>query len=170
MAQEEAAKKKDKVPIIVYDPVGTTTAAGTWPSGTYFYNDANKFLAFLNKYEGPALVFIDEADDILSHRYPENSMIVRRGRHYGWRVVLITQRPHLISPSARTQCGVCCMFRLGRTDSRELGHEFGHNDVQNINLDKGDFLVLRSGTSKLERSNVFTTSKGVLQWTESDTT
>ena len=169
MANEEATKKKDRRPIIVYDPVGTETAAGTWPDGTIYFDDDEKFLEFMEKHEGEALVFIDEADDIMAHRFIENTRLVRRGRHFGWQIVLITQRPHLISPSARTQCGVAFVFRLAREDSRAIGQEFGHNDLHQEELDRGDFLVLQSGSAQYERNNVFTHSKGVLAWTESDT-
>lgn len=170
MAAEEAKQKKDRRPIIVYDPVGTHTAAGTWPDGTFYFDDREKFLKYIANLKTEAIIFVDESDDIFSHSQPENTMIIRRGRHYGWQCILITQRPHLISPSARTQCGVCFMFRLGVSDAQAMGKEFGHNDIHKINLDTGDFLVLRSGTSKLERGNVFTHSKGALAWTDSDTT
>lgn len=166
IANEESAKKKDKREIIVYDPVGTPTAAGTWPNGTIYFEDDVEFLEHLEKREGvrPTILFIDEADDIMAQRYPWNTSIIRRARHSGMQVVLISQRPHLIAPSARTQCGMCFMFRLGKSDAKALGEEFGHNGLHEVGLDQGDFLLLHSGTARIERANVFQLKKGVLSW------
>lgn len=170
MAHEESEKKEGKREIIVYDPVGTETAQGHWPDGTIYFDDNEEFLEYLSKrQEGrDCLLFIDEADDVMSHRYPENTMIIRRARHHNIQVVLITQRPHLLSPSARTQCGVCFMFRLSKQDADNIGREFGHNGISEVDLDRGEFLVLQSGEKVIDRGDVFKLKKGVLLWAASD--
>lgn len=170
IAEDEAAKK-DGRQIIVYDPVLTPTAVGEWPEGSDLFDDKEKFLAYLENLEGSEyLIFIDESDDLLSHSYPENTRIVRRGRHYGWQVVLITQRPNLLSPSARSQCGMAYLFALKQDDMRSIAGDYAHNDLHKIKLEQGDYLCIGGGSSKVVRGNIFRQlTRRNQAWTESAT-
>jgi len=144
-------------PVFVYDPMGTATAGGDWGEKALIYNDEIRFMEFLSKRKNTneAAVFIDESDLVFSHSQKHNHWLARRGRHYGYRLHMITQRPTMIAPNCRTQVGTCYMFRLARTDAKFCGNEFGHSDIDKYDLDTGDFLVMKSGTRKITRGNVF---------------
>lgn len=166
---EHEARQKNPRQMIVYDPVGTETAAGTWPEcspAVDIYTERDEFLKELPKYEGrPCLIFVDEADDVFRHSEPENTAIIRRGRHHGWQIVLITQRPKLLSPSARSQCGRIAMFRMARDDAKAVANDAGHNELEKITLDRGDYLLLNCGDSAYECFHVFHQLKrGSLKW------
>jgi len=150
---------EDKKQIIVYDPVLTETLAGEWPSNAAVFDDEQKFLAYINRHGGQeTAVYIDEAADIFSHRQVENRWILTRGRHLGYDVTAITQRPKMIHPSCRFQCNRAFIFRLRQSDFAEVTGDFGHKGTDLVGqqqLDKGDFLALHSGHAQAARANVF---------------
>jgi hypothetical protein len=142
--------------VIVYDPVGTTTGGGGWPSSAVVFDDPDEFIEYMNH---PAVncahVFVDEADEVFSLSHKGNFWLPKKGRHFGFQLYMITQRPKMIAPTARKQVGVCYMFRLAVDDARELAADFGFSDAHKIMLDKGDFLVLNSGQASILRANIF---------------
>jgi hypothetical protein len=150
--------------ILVYDPVRTKTAAFDWPVGSIVFQRKENFIAYLANFRGRAWIFIDEADNVFSHAQPENNWILTKGRHFGFTVFLITQRPKMVSPSARSQCGICYCFRLARDDLKAVAADFAFSDVHEINLDRGDYLVLESGLSTYSRHNIFNVLKGKDRW------
>jgi DNA helicase HerA-like ATPase len=154
LAAEDARQKKE---VIVFDPVGTQTAAGEWPDHVVMFTDKQKFLRYVARPTNPegTAVYIDEAADILSHDQRENEWLLTRGRHLGYSVTLVTQRPKLVSPSVRHQCARLFMFRLSQGDAREIGADYGHSGFDKISLDQGDFLCVFSGRAKFTRANVF---------------
>lgn len=142
--------------IIVFDPVMTPTAAGSWPQNALLFDDENEFFDYLVKDEvNKAHVFIDESGDIFNLSKPWNFWLLTRGRHFGFSVFLIAQRPKMLAPTVRNQCGRAYVFRLARDDLKEIGADFGFSDLQKINLDKGDFLLLNSGSAQYQKGNVF---------------
>ena len=149
--------------VIVYDPVMTATQGGDWGKSAVVFNDPQKFWGFVSRDDvGHAHIFIDEAGDLFHIGARENFWLLTRGRHFGFQVYLISQRPKMIAPSARTQCGMAYMFRLARDDAKEISADFGHDwpyrDAQNIplpELDTGDFYRLYSGASGKNRANIF---------------
>ena len=153
--------QKNPPHIIVYDPVHSKTVAGDWPEDIDFFDNREKFLNWLRhaekRPEGYA-IFIDEADLLFSHSQPENSWILTKGRHLGFNVYIITQRPKMVMPSCRSQCSRAFVFRLSRDDLKNIGDDFAH-EIKGIDLDQGDFLCLYSGTSRLERDNIFSILK-----------
>jgi hypothetical protein len=159
--------EQEKRPIIVFDPVLTETMVGDWPTkNTAVYTDEEKFVRAITKLREPHSVYIDEGADIFSHAQPENRWILTRGRHYGFEVTLICQRPKLVMPSVRHQCSRCFIFRVARSDLREISEDFGHSGLAKISLDNGDFLCLHSGHAQIARGNIYellNTSKGN-QW------
>lgn len=142
---------------IVYDPMGTDTKGGGW-GFPEVHHDREAFLRRLESddLQGPVHVFVDEAHKIFRHDMEENFWLLTDGRHHGYFMHLITQRPNKVHPDVRSQCGICFMFRLAQQDAREIGADYGFSDLHRISLDKGDFLVLQSGTSAISRGNVFT--------------
>jgi len=147
--------------IIVYDPMGTPTAGGDWPKSAIIFNDDFEFLDYLNRPDvNCAHVFIDEADEIFNLSMRENIWILKAGKHHGFCCYLITQRPKMVAPTARNQCGLCYMFRLAADDQREIGRDFGHNGLEKINLDTGDYIRLVSGSREISRGNIFQQLKG----------
>jgi hypothetical protein len=61
----------------------------------------------------------------------------------------------MLMPSARSQCSVAYVFRLALEDMKEIGADFGHSGLAKISLDKGDFLILKSGLARFDSANVF---------------
>jgi hypothetical protein len=148
--------EQDKKEVIVYDPVLTPTLAGEWPKNAAIFDDQEKFLRYVEKRGNQATaIYIDEGADVFSHGQPENRWILTRGRHYGYEVTLICQRPKLVMPSVRHQCARCFLFRLARSDLREISEDFGHTGLASVKLDNGDFLALHSGHAQIVRANVY---------------
>ncbi len=142
--------------VIVYDPLGTPTAGGEWGETAEVYEDMEKFLEVAYAPETTnAHLFIDEAHHIFAHADKSHLWLLTQGRHYGLQLHLLTQRPTKVHPDARTNCGRCFMFRLAYDDARAIGLDYGFSDIHKINLDKGDFLLLNSGTAQFSRGNVF---------------
>jgi len=99
--------------IIVYDPVMTPTAAGSWPPNALLFDDENQFFDYLVKDEvNKAHVFIDESGDVFNLSKPWNFWLLTRGRHFGFSVFLIAQRPKMLAPTVRNQCGRAYVFSL----------------------------------------------------------
>ncbi len=143
--------------VAVYDPLGTATAGGDWGEGALIFSDREKFLDFVHSdacvnYH----IFVDEAHHVFHHTMGENFWMLTEGRHHGMYFYLISQRPKKIHPDVRTGCAVCYMFRLAQDDAKEIGADYGHSNIHKENLDKGDFLVLNSGSAEFSRANVFT--------------
>lgn len=156
-------KKGEKV--IVYDPLGTHTANGAdWGEGAIVFRDDFQFFDYLTS-DGVshAHVFIDESADLFSLENRDNFWLATRGRHFGFQLYFIAQRPKMLAPTVRNQCGFCYMFRLSKDDSKEISADFGHDYPDIIKnpegeikpLDTGDYLVLTSGNAKIQRYNIF---------------
>lgn len=142
--------------IIVYDPVGTLTAAGTWPDSAVKFDDLDDFMEYMSlDAVVHAHVFIDEAGDLFGIGQKENFWLLTRGRHFGLIIYLIAQRPKMLAPSARTQCGRLYLFRVALEDAEEVGRDFGFSGLKNEMLDTGDFLIIDSGHTSKKRANVF---------------
>lgn len=151
IAREHGARGHN---VVVYDPMGTDTAGGDWGEKAVVFDDEEKFMKHMSKAE-PSAVFIDESDLVFAHSQIENHWLARRGRHYGHRLYMITQRPQMIAPNCRTQVGMCYMFRLARSDADFVFREFGHTWNKSYDLDTGDFVVLTSGKRGVTKGNVF---------------
>jgi DNA helicase HerA-like ATPase len=142
--------------VIVFDPVGTRTASGTWPKNAILFDDEQEFFAYLARADVfNSHVFVDEAGELFNSSKRENLWLLTRGRHFGFSVWMIAQRPKMIMPTARNQCSVAYIFRLAQDDLKEIGADFGHSQLQREILDKGDFLMIRSGLARFDRANVF---------------
>lgn len=142
--------------IIVYDPVGSETVRGKWPESSVIFSDEHEFFEYLSRDDvNNAFVFIDEAGDIFTTQKRENMWLLTRGRHFGFSVFMIAQRPKMILPSARSMAGVCYLFRLSSDDMRDIGRDFGFSGIDKIKLDRGDFIMLESGLSDYQIGNVF---------------
>jgi hypothetical protein len=146
----------DGQPIIVFDPIGGATAAGNWPGGAIVFDDEEAFFDYLSRDDvAAAHVFIDEAGDIFNLSKRHNFWLLTRGRHFGFQVYMIAQRPKMLAPSARTQASRAYLFRLSPDDLREIGADFGHGGIEKITLDRGDFVLLHSGSTSITRANIF---------------
>lgn len=142
--------------VIVFDPVGTTTAAGSWPASAIVFDDEEEFFGYLSRPDVcGAHVFVDEAGEIFNLGKRHNFWLLTRGRHFGFFVYMIAQRPKMIAPTARSQAGRGYVFRLALEDLREIGGDFGHSNLIHETLDTGDFLVLHSGQASISRANIF---------------
>jgi hypothetical protein len=159
-------------PVIVRDPtLHTETAGGGWCDP-----DSAAQLAFDGKLKifgdgdaeldrfyracettPGAHVFFDEAGDVLTVGNVEDQWILRRGRHapYLLSVYLISQRPKMIAPNARTQCAALYLFKMNTSDRREILADFGSDDVADPPQEAGNFVMLRAAASEVRRGNVF---------------
>lgn len=151
---------KAKHIVVVYDPVLTETAGGGWPEEAHLYTDHEKFLEFMDKAKGtpehPIFVFIDESADLFSHEQRHNHWIPRRIRHKDMFLRMCSQRPKMVHPDVRTQCSYVYMLRLAKSDRNMVLADLGHDDTAiEMTLDKGDCVLLTSGSSDQERFNVF---------------
>jgi DNA helicase HerA-like ATPase len=147
--------EKKKARIIVFDPVGTETANGTWPDSADIYSDEGAFIDKMNNDETThSVVFVDEAAEIFGHQQKENFWMLTRGRHFGLSIIVICQRPKMVHPTVRAQCGRGYIFRLAQDDMVEIGRDFAQ-DLSSHDLDRGEYLVLDSGKAGLSRHNVF---------------
>ncbi len=142
--------------IIIYDPVATGTCGGGWPEAAIIFADEDDIFEYLSREDvSGAHVFVDEAGEIFGNDKRHNLWLLTRGRHYGFHVLMIAQRPKMILPTARNQVSRTYMFRLARDDAREVGADMGHTGIEKIILDTGDFLVLLSGQASIKRANIF---------------
>jgi len=153
--------EEDKKHIVVYDPVLTGTAAGEWPTkNVALFDDERKFLKYVHGTHGEETsIYVDEAADLFDHSKKENRWILTRGRHLGYKVTIITQRPKMVHPSVRAQTSRAFVFRLKVSDSKEVigdyGHDYRSGGLGQQELDQGDFLVLYSGHAQVLRANIF---------------
>lgn len=163
LAREHAQiLQKAKYDVVVYDPVGTDTANGNWPEDVEILSTPEDFHKWIEDAEGdyddehPCFLFVDESADIFGHSETHAHWIARKIRHDFIYLRLIVQRPMMLHPSVRTQCSYVYMLRLSQNDARIICGDMGHGtDVSNTVLDKGDCLLLTSGTSDTEQFNVF---------------
>lgn len=143
--------------VIVYDPVGTETRGGGWGKDAEVFADRERFLSYV-KTQRDAFVFIDEGADLFTQGQLENQWLFRKGRHAGLYMRVCTQRPKMIAPNVRTQCAHAYLFRLAREDMGELFADFGHSRTDAdayTDLEPGDFVLLQSGKSSIDRFNAF---------------
>lgn len=151
---------KAEYDVVVYDPVGTVTAGGGWPDDALIIKDQARFDKYIEQARGeperPVFLFVDESADIFGHSMTENHWVPRKIRHNDIYLRLIVQRPKMLHPSVRTQCAYAYMLRLSQDDAKILCADFGHgSEVSQITLDKGDCVLLESGSSAIEEFNVF---------------
>lgn len=151
-----------KYDVVVYDPVGTDTANGNWPESVEIIETPEDFHEWIedneNTYddEHPCFLFVDESADIFGHSQTHAHWIARKIRHQYIYLRLIVQRPNMLHPSVRTQCSYVYMLRLSRKDASLICDDMGHGpEVANTVLDKGDCILLTSGSSAIEQFNVF---------------
>lgn len=147
--------------VIVRDPMGTETAGGDWGDGAIIFGPTQdeEFWSYLRHPDVKNThVIIDEAADFFAVNQPENQWLLRGGRHFGFQVTLLAQRPKMLAPNVRAQCGMGYLFRLGKEDMREILADFGHSasDAEfSEPLDTGDFYMVKAGAAAIVRGNVF---------------
>lgn len=142
--------------VVVFDPMRTLTAGGDWGEGAHIFDQEENFLTMMG--DDRVLhthVFVDEADMVFHHGRRENFWMLTRGRHYGFVMHLLTQRPQLVHPTVRHQCTRLYMFRLSVDDRVILGKEKGHDDFDAYDLDQGEFVVANSASREVARGNIF---------------
>jgi len=150
-----------KYDVVVYDPVRTGTAGGDWPETATLISDPETLDKFLERAKGtdkhPLFLFVDESADIFSHGQTQNHWIPRRIRHEHIYLRMIAQRPKMLHPDVRSQCSYAYVLRLAADDRKMVLADFGHDPSagNSETLDKGDCMLLTSGSSEIEEFNVF---------------
>ena len=141
--------------VYVYDPVSLPEELEEWDA-TFVTDDFQTFMEYVrDPRNAGAHLFIDEAGEHFSVGQRENHWLLTRGRHMGYKVNLIAQRPKLLAPTVRTQCGRVYMFRLASDDAEEIGKDFGHAGLARETLDKGECLIVDSAMPHYKRVNAF---------------
>lgn len=110
--------------IIVLDPQGSREWAEI--ADTYT-EDRDEFLDVFWRSRN-CKVFVDECQDVMDDHDKEMAKIVKRGRHNGHQVFLISQRPKSIPRNARTQCSQIISFKQARDEARTMASEIGNDD------------------------------------------
>lgn len=152
---------REKQNIIVFDPVGTGTIRGTWPEKAVIFDDEELFFEYLARDDVfHSHIFVDESGDVFNLEKKHNFWLLTRGRHFGFSVYVICQRPKMVAPTIRNQCAKAYVFRLADDDLKAVGADFGFSDLHKESLDRGDFLLLGSGSSQYSRANIFQLLKG----------
>lgn len=97
-------------------------------------------------------VFVDECQDVMDNNDREMHAIVKRGRHNGHQVFLISQRPSSIARNARTQCSQVISFKQNRDEAAILAREFGNDDLRDVcRLGQYEFIKADSHSAETQK-------------------
>lgn len=131
--------------VIVLDP----QQSRDWQEiGDFFTTERDEFLDVFWRSKN-CKVFIDECQDVLENNDREFMQIIKRGRHNGHQVFLISQRPSSIARNARTQCAQVISFKQNRDESMILAREFGNDDLRDVcTLGEYEFIKATSHTAE----------------------
>ena len=131
---------------IVFD-----AAFNTW-GADFQTGDPDKFFKYATRARG-CMLFIDEAGKAVKWNNREAVDVATMFRHFGHSAHFLGQRPTMIAPSVRYNCGRLCLFRVSREDAADLRAEWGHDQImQAPTLPAGSFLdVSRFKTPVIRR-------------------
>lgn len=142
--------------VVVYDP----TLSPDW--GTDLVTDDEEYffqmLEIVHAEGHSALVIVDEADTLLSMAHRHNWWLFMRGRHFGFELVAVTQRPTNIAPSVRGNAPELYVFQLGNSDATMLEQDYGAQGISAApELRQGEFLAAKwvDGKKTVEKFRVF---------------
>lgn len=110
--------------VLILDPMWDTR----WPEEAMRTTDPGTLESLARDEEYlNAWIFIDEGhDSIGTTRWnTELHWLFRYGRHFGHRVVVITQHPSDLPPIVRGQCRQLVSFNLDGVSAQQLGRQFG---------------------------------------------
>ena len=127
-----------KIGVAVYSPV---EPAAAWDERAHVFPDFYEYLTFVRKMKNGGLLLVDEADTVLSQGDRSNWWIGTRSRHFGFRALILTQRPTLVAPTVRGQCGECYAFNLANEDAKQLVRDYNAPGLIDApKLKQGQFL------------------------------
>jgi energy-coupling factor transporter ATP-binding protein EcfA2 len=146
--------------IAIYDPVNTATHGGGWPDGAQIMDSPELFHKYVDRANGeperPIFLFVDECADIFGHSETHAHWIPRQIRHRNIYLRMIVQRPKMLHPNVRTQCAYAYILRLARDDLKIICADYGHgSEIAPETIDRGDCMLLTSGSPTVEYFNVF---------------
>ncbi|MGL6121759.1 MAG: hypothetical protein ACRC1W_01730, partial [Shewanella sp.] len=118
------------------------------------YEDFEAMMQWCSK-SGDADIWIDEAADHCGVSDRDNHWLLRRGRHYGFVVHLISQRPKMLAPNVRGQCSRAYIFRLAKSDLTEIAADLGHEVPENPPLDAGHYIVIDTQIAEINEGRLF---------------
>ena len=155
--------ESDGYAIIAHDPLN-----GYWGEAAHVYDDALAFMRACHdiarswvddKRNWPVLVVVDEADLVLSQSDRHHWWIVKRGRHYAMKVIVITQRPALVAPTVRGQTASdAYVFNVSKSDAKLLADDCAASGLMAApTLKQGEFLhaYWRDRKKIVDRGRVF---------------
>lgn len=134
--------------VLAYNPLGEKgwtrrdeygRAGADWESA-----DLDEFLAECErrgtKHPRRRFVAVDEAHELFTRADCDAKWLATRGRHYGFNLLLVTQRCAELNVTARTQCLPIFVFQSSLTDAKLLADEFGRRELLDApTLQKGEF-------------------------------
>ncbi len=147
--------KKRGIASVIYDPT-----LSEWDS-EHITDGEHEFFYMLNdahKKGFPVFVVIDEADTILSMSHRHNWWLFMRGRHFGFEVCAITQRPKLVAPTIRGNAGEFYVFAVAKSDAQELADDINADGlIIAPTLRQGEFLraYWKDGKKVVDRHRIF---------------
>jgi len=145
----------DDARVIVYDPVSREDELQAWNASKCFSNFDEFMVCVNDERNHNAHLFIDEAGEHFGVGDKQNHWLFTRGRHYGYSVNIIAQRPKMLAPTVRTQCRRGYLFRMSPSDMDEIGQDFGHGGLGKISLDSGHCLIVDSGSKTYREVDAF---------------
>lgn len=125
------------------------------------FSDRKEFLDYIIRHSaqarGPAILLIDEAHEFLAHGDRDTHWLATRGRHYGFKIIGISQRLNALAPAFRNQCSTIYSFYLARDDADALAANFWtaipSRDV--FNLGPGEFVKIDCQNRTLTNGKAF---------------
>ena len=125
------------------------------------FTDRDLFLKYLleqaAKNPQPRVLLIDEAHEFFGHNDKDTAWLGTRGRHYGFKIIAISQRLNTLSPTFRNQCSTIYSFYLARDDADTLTANYWtaipNRDV--FNLEAGEYVKIDCQARKLTKHKIF---------------
>jgi len=134
-----AEAQRQGVDAIIHDPM-----LSFWGDKAAVYETAFEFMRAIceaTKIRKPYIVVVDEADIVLSMGHQRYHWLLTRGRHYGFKVIVLTQRPALVAPTVRGQCTDVAVFKVSKKDAKLLADDYACEAINDaVDLRQGEFL------------------------------
>lgn len=120
--------------VLILDPLSDPDFVGSYKT-----RSPSEFIKVCRDNEHCA-VFVDEAGSNVGRFDKEMVELVTRGRHWGHKVHLISQRGVQISTTARDQCTDLYMFTTSLNDCKVHANEWNSNELlTGSSLNKGEY-------------------------------
>jgi hypothetical protein len=128
---------RDGKNVQIIDPTGSFPDAWENKKNCFYVDEINQ----LNLV--PSFIYADEAGSYLRVRDLDNHWLLTEGRHYGFLVTVISQRPKMVAPNIRSQLTELFIFMLAEKDAGDLASEYDFDPKIVTDLRQGEFLHIK---------------------------